>query len=224
MLTLYIGTKNYSSWSLRPWLAMRHAGIAFEERKLTFGTEAFAREVARVSPAGTVPVLVDGDFAIWDSLAIVEYVAELAAAQSSPVALWPADRQARARARSVCAEMHAGFRALRTHMQMNVTADDLAGRGWDDEAVRRDIARICDMWTGLRSEYGARGPFLFGTFSIADAYFAPVVFRFRTYAPPLPDSVHAYMETMLALPAMREWESEARTEPFLQVEEPYRRR
>jgi glutathione S-transferase len=215
--TLYIGNKNYSSWSLRPWLALRAAGIAFEERRVALFSESFAREIAAVSPAGRVPVLVDDGFSVWDSLAIIEY-----AADRDPDALvWPRDGRARARARSICAEMHSGFPALRSRMPMNVEAR-LPGRGWDLQ-VQRDIDRICAIWTNLRAQNAAAGPFLFGGFTAADAYFAPVVLRFRTYEPALPEAAHDYMRDVLGHPAMREWIDAACAEgEFLPEDEPYR--
>ena len=217
MLTLYIGNKNYSSWSLRPWLALRAAGIDFEERRLVLFSESFHREVSAVSPAGRVPVLVDDGFAVWDSLAIIEYAAD----RHPQAPLWPQDGRDRARARSICAEMHSGFQALRARMPMNVEAR-LPGRGWD-LAVQRDIDRICAMWTSLRTMNAAHGPFLFGGFSAADAFYAPVVSRFDTYRPALPEPVLEYMQAVLDHPAMREWVEAACAEhEFLPEDEPYR--
>lgn len=221
-LRLLIGNKNYSSWSLRPWLLLRQAGIAFVEEQLSFNDPQFKAKVGRWSPAGCVPVLVDherGDLAVWDSLAIAEYVAERFPEQR----LWPADPAARANARSICAEMHAGFTALRSRMNMNVTAQ-LPGRGWN-LAVQADIDRICTIWTGLRARHGRAGEFLFGHFTVADAYFAPVVFRFNTYAAAVPPPAADYMATMLALPAMREWvEGAAQENDWVAEDEPYRLR
>lgn len=217
MLTLYIGNKNYSSWSLRPWLALRAAGIDFEERRLTLFSESFQREVSAVSPAGRVPVLVDDGFAVWDSLAIIEYAAD----RNPHAPLWPQDGRDRARARSICAEMHSGFQALRARMPMNVEAR-LPGLGWD-LAVQRDIDRICAMWTSLRTLNAAQGPFLFGGFSAADAFYAPVVLRFATYQPALPDPVLDYMRAVLDHPATREWVDAACAEhEFIPEDEPYR--
>ena len=221
-LRLVIGNKNYSSWSLRPWLLLRHAGIEFIEDKLSFNDPQFKAKVQRWSPAGKVPVLVDhdrGDLVVWDSLAIAEYLAE----RFADKALWPADLAARACARAVCAEMHAGFGHLRSQMGMNVTAQ-LPGRGWN-LTVQADIDRISAIWTGMRARHGAAGSFLFGRFSVADAYFAPVVWRFNTYRPALAQSVTDYMQTMLALPAMREWAAAAAQEDdFVAEDEPYRAR
>lgn len=216
-MKLVIGNKNYSSWSLRPWLLMKQAGIDFVEEKLSFIDPQFGARVKRWSPVGKVPVLIDGDIVVWDSLAIAEYLAE----QFADRQLWPADRADRAQARAICAEMHAGFTALRSMMGMNVTAR-LPGLGWNIE-VQRDIDRICTMWTGLRARHRTAGGFLFGRFTIADAYFAPVVFRFNTYQPRLPAVVTEYMATLLALPAVRAWIADAEQEnEFVEFDEPYR--
>ncbi|WP_454762648.1 glutathione S-transferase family protein [Cupriavidus campinensis] len=216
-MKLVIGNKNYSSWSLRPWLLMRHAGIAFEEIPVRLSTPGFAAQVAQYASAGKVPVLVDGAVSVWDSLSISEYVAE----RFPEKALWPADPAARALARSVCAEMHAGFGNVRSQLPMNVTAV-LPGCGWS-VAVQREVDRIAAIWTDLRARYGADGPFLFGRFSVADAFYAPVVTRFATYGIHLPDAAKAYADFMLALPAMQEWIAAAREErDFLADDEPYR--
>lgn len=216
-MKLVIANKNYSSWSLRPWLLLRHADIPFEEERVSFLDPEFSARVRRHSPTGKVPVLVDGALVVWDSLAICEYVAERFAQHQ----LWPSDAAARATARSVCAEMHAGFAALRSQMPMNVSAT-LPGLGWS-ETVQKDVERISAMWRGLRARFGADGPFLFGRFSVADAYYAPVVFRFATYRPPLPASAADYVQTMLALPAMRAWgEAAAQENEFVPEDEPYR--
>lgn len=217
-LTLYIGNRNYSSWSMRPWLLMRQLGIGFEERRLELFTDEFRREIARVSPAGRVPVLVADGFAVWDSLAIAEYLAEV----HPQLGVWPSDLRARARARSVCAEMHSGFSALRQQMPMNIEAR-LPGFGWNLQ-VQADIDRIDAMWSGLRAEHAALGPFLFGRFGAADAFFAPVITRFDTYAVTLSPACEAYRQAMHALPAMHEWIAAAREErSFLAADEPYRR-
>jgi glutathione S-transferase len=216
-MKLVIGNKNYSSWSLRPWLLLRHAGIAFDEINVRLFVPEFAAQIAQYSPAGKVPVLVDGDITVWDTLSIAEYLAERYPGQQ----LWPADRAARACARSICAEMHAGFATLRSQLPMNVTAV-LPGLGWN-VAVQRDVDRIAQIWTNLRRRYGADGPFLFGAFSIADAYYAPVVSRFATYGIRLPDEAKDYADFMLALPAMQQWIADAREErDFLADDEPYR--
>ncbi len=216
-MKLVIGNKNYSSWSLRPWLLARQAGIPFEEIRLRLGSEGFAAEVHRYSPAGRVPVLVDGDITVWDSLAICETLAE----RFPRARLWPEDPKARAHARSICAEMHAGFANLRNQMPMNVTAM-LPGLGWN-VAVQRDVDRIAQIWTELRQKYAAEGPFLFGHFTVADAFYAPVVSRFATYGVRLPESAKTYADHILNLPAMQEWIEGARGErDFLADDEPYR--
>ncbi|KFX28951.1 glutathione S-transferase family protein [Ralstonia solanacearum] len=216
-MKLVIGNKNYSSWSLRPWLLARQAGIPFEEIRLRLGSEGFAAEVHRYSPAGRVPVLVDGDITVWDSLAICETLAE----RFPRARLWPEDPKARAHARSICAEMHAGFANLRSQMPMNVTAM-LPGLGWN-VAVQRDVDRIAQIWTELRQKYAAEGPFLFGHFTVADAFYAPVVSRFATYGVRLPESAKTYADHILNLPAMQEWIEGARGErDFLADDEPYR--
>ena len=216
-MKLVIGNKNYSSWSLRPWLLAKQAGIPFEEIRVRLLSETFAADVARHSPAGRVPVLVDGDMNVWDSLAICETLAE----RFPRAQLWPADPKARAHARSICAEMHSGFTNLRNNMPMNVTAV-LPGMGWN-VAVQRAIARIAAMWTALRQKYAAEGPFLFGHFTVADAFYAPVVSRFATYGVRLPEAAKAYADYILNLPAMQEWIDGARAEhDFLADDEPYR--
>lgn len=224
MLTLHVGNRNYSSWSMRPWVMLEEARIPFETRVIRFDAftpdSAFKKAVARVSPAGTVPVLLDGDLAIWDTLAIAEYAAETFPDRR----LWPSDRAARARARSVCAEMHSGFTALRGACPMNIEAS-LAETGaliWRDRAdVRADVARLVAMWRELLDASG--GPMLFCDFSIADAYFAPVCMRFMTYALPLPADISAYVERVRGLRSVRAWIDAALAEgDFLAFEEPYR--
>ena len=216
-MKLLIGNKNYSSWSLRPWLLLTHLEIPFEEEKLSFNDPAFKARVGKYSPVGQVPVLIDGDVAVWDSLAIVEYVAETFPDRG----VWPADRGARARARSICAEIHAGFSALRNAMPMNceLRVDWVP----QDLQVQRDIARIVASWSDCRARFGAGGPFLFGAFSAADAYYAPVVRRFLGFAVKLPEVAAAYVATMDALPAMRAWVTAGLAEhEFVKVDEPYR--
>lgn len=200
---LLIGNKNYSSWSLRPWLVLRGFNIPFEEVQLKFDTSEFRRVVAQYSGAGQVPILVDGDTAVWDSLAIVEYLAE------RHPGLWPQDPTARAMARCFCAEMHAGFRALRSKWPMSVRSDFPLKAEPD---VAKDVARIEALWLAARRRARAQGPYLFGAFSIADAYFAPVVFRFRTYGATLHPTCQEYVNTMLLHPAMQSWETAARAE------------
>lgn len=223
-MQLFIGNKNYSSWSMRPWVLMTQAGIAFDEVLLRFDAltaeSRFKREVGKVSPAGRVPVLVDDGFAVWDTLAIAEYLAERFPEKS----LWPQDAKARARARSLCAEMHAGFGALREHCPMNLeaTLSDIGVRVLAEHAgVRDDLARIVRMWTDTLAASG--GPMLFGSFSIADAYFAPVATRIRTYALPVPAAVGGYVERLFALQGVQAWMRGALAEhDFVPFDEPYR--
>ena len=224
MLQLYIGNKNYSSWSMRPWVLLRQAGIAFDEVRVRFdhfeADSQFKRTINAVSPTGKVPVLVDGDLVVWDTLAIAEYVAEKHADKH----LWPADPKARARARSICAEMHSGFTALRSHCPMNIEAQlpDTGALIWRDQsAVRGDVQRLVDMWTGLLEQYG--GPMLFGAFTIADAFFAPVCMRLATYGLPVPPHIAAYVQRVRELPGVKAWIDEALAEQdFRAFEEPYR--
>jgi glutathione S-transferase len=204
-LTLIIGNKNYSSWSLRPWLVLRQAGIPFGEIRIPLYTPGSKEQILRHSPSGKVPVLKHGEITVWDSLAICEYLAE----RFPEKKLWPADRQARAVARSISAEMHSGFTALRTHMSMNIRRA-LPGRGRTPESLA-DVARIVALWEDCRRS-GDGGPFLFGHFTVADAMYAPVALRFQTYAVELSPLARAYADTMLALPAMQEWIAAARAE------------
>ncbi|RQO82482.1 glutathione S-transferase family protein [Acidovorax sp. FJL06] len=227
MPKLYIGNKNYSSWSMRPWVLLRQAGIAFDEVVVRFDSfEAdsdFKRTMGPVSPTGKVPVLVDDNgLVVWDTLAIAEYAAETWPDKQ----LWPQDAKARARARSVCAEMHSGFTALRGNCPMNIEAD-LADTGaliWRDKpGVRADVARLVAMWSALLEEHG--GPLLFGEFTIADAYFAPVCMRLHAYALPVPAPIKAYVDRVRALPGVKAWIDGALAEKdFLDFEEPYRLR
>lgn len=217
LMKLVMGNKNYSSWSLRPWLTMRHAGIEFEEAPVRLFTPEFAPQVAQYSKARHVPILVDGDLKIWDSLAICEYLAETFPEKN----LWPTDVAKRAEARSVAAEMHSGFSALRQNLPMNIRASLPTVRLTN--AVQRDIDRIVEIWTDLRSGHGADGPFLFGEFSIADAFYAPVATRFHTYQVALPAQAQAYVDHIRSLPAMQAWIAGANTErDFLVSQEPYR--
>lgn len=224
MLTLYIGNKNYSSWSMRPWVLLKEAGIAFNEARVRFDSfdadSTFKKSLRGVSPTGKVPVLTDGELAIWDTLAIAEYVAE----QFPVKQLWPADRAARARARSVCAEMHAGFSALRNACPMNIEAHlpEAGALIWRDKpAVRTDVARLVDMWGSLLQAHG--GPLLFGAFTVADAYYAPVCMRIKTYALPVPPAIATYVERVCGLPGVQAWVEEALAEhDFRDFEEPYR--
>ena len=224
MLKLYIGNKNYSSWSMRPWVLLTQAGIEFEEIIVRFDSfdegSDFRKQISTVSPVGKVPVLDDDGFKVWDTLAIAEYLAERFPEKN----LWPQSVQARARARSLCAEMHSGFSALRGACPMNIEAD-LASAGqliWRDKpAVRADVARLVAMWRELLA--GHEGPMLFGDFSIADAFFAPVCMRLKNYALPVPDDIAAYLDRLCAMPGVKSWMDGALAEnDFRAFEEPYR--
>lgn len=208
-LHLVIGNKNYSSWSLRPWLAMKVAGIAFEETVISLEAQDFKARVTDISGAGKVPVLIDGETRVWESLAILEYLAEKFPAAS----LWPKDESARAHARAIAAEMHAGFMPLRRLLPMNVWRP-VKPRALDDGS-KTDVARVETIWHDCRARYGAAGPFLFGAFGAADAMYAPVVWRFHTYAVEVSDTARAYMRAMMALPAWSEWRDAARREPWV---------
>ncbi len=225
MLKLYIGNKNYSSWSMRPWVILSQCGIAFEEVMVRFDSfepnSRFKATLANIPlAAGKVPLLQDGDLTIWDSLAIAEYLAE----QFPDKQLWPTDKAARARARSLCAEMHSGFTGLRSNCPMNIEAHlpDVGALIWRDKpAVRADVARLVALWSKQLKTHG--GPLLFGSFTIADAYFAPVCMRLKTYALPLPADIAAYVEAVCALTSVQAWMGQARAErDFLDFEEPYR--
>lgn len=208
-LHLVIGNKNYSSWSFRPWLAMKVAGIAFQETIISLEAKDFKARVMAVSGAGKVPVLIDGETRVWESLAILEYLAD----KFPAAALWPKDVSARAQARAVAAEMHAGFVSLRRLLPMNVWRP-VKPRALDDGS-KSDVARIETIWRDCRARYGAAGPFLFGAFGAADAMYAPVIWRFHTYAVEVNDTARAYMGAMMALPAWREWRDAARREPWV---------
>jgi glutathione S-transferase len=216
-MKLIIGNKNYSSWSLRPWLALRQAGIAFEEERISFNDRTWKAKVATKLVPAKVPVLIDDGEVIWDSLAILEYLAE----RFPEKELWPTERKARAVARSACAEMHSSFPALRRSMPMNVTAR-FPGLGWN-VAVQADIDRISSLWTECRGRFGSAGPFLFGRFTNADAMFSPMVLRFMTHAVELSPIVTAYCEVVRSTTALKEWMAQAAEEnDFVAVDEPYR--
>ena len=229
MLQLHIGNKNYSSWSMRPWVLLRHFGLPFGEVMHRFdsfdATSQFKQGVTQLSPVGKVPLLVHGDLVVWDTLAIAEYLAEYAAEHFPEHALWPRDQTARARARSLCAEMHSGFGALRSACPMNIEASlpEVGARLLAEQpAVAADLARICGMWQAALAASG--GPFLFGSFGIVDAYYAPVVARLRTYALPVPADVAAYMQRVWTSAGVAAWVTEALAEQdFLDFEEPYRK-
>ena len=196
---LIIGNKNYSSWSLRAWFLLKEADIDFDEHRIPLDTEETKRQIAEFSPAGRVPVLLLDDLAVWDTLAIAETVAE----RWPEKKLWPGDATARAHARSVSAEMHAGFDVLRNQMPMNCRA--MGRRVPLPDELTRDIDRIFDIWSDCHRRYGDAGAWLFGDFTVADAMYAPVVLRFRTYGINLPDSAGHYADRVLQSEAMQEW-------------------
>jgi glutathione S-transferase len=224
MLKLYIGNKNYSSWSMRPWVLLTQAQIPFEEVFVRFDgftpESDFKQTLQSITPAGKVPVLQDGELRVWDSLAIAEYASE----QFPEKKLWPQHPHQRALARSLCAEMHAGFMGLRANCPMNIEASlpDQGALIWrDNPSVRSDVAHIVAMWTQLLEAHG--GPMLFGAFSVIDAYYAPVCMRLKTYALPVPAAITAYIARVSALPGVKAWIDAALKEnDFLNFEEPYR--
>jgi glutathione S-transferase len=197
-LTLVVGSRNYSAWSLRPWILLRHLGLDFTERELMLDTAEFEAEIGKISPTRRVPVLIDGDLVVWESLAICEYVSELAGGRG-----WPADPGRRAAARAVACEMHSGFAGLRDACPMNARA---TGRRVPlTPPLARDVRRIDAIWSGCRRDHGDIGPYLFGAFSIADAMFAPVVLRVRSYGLPLSGLAARYRDTMLGDPHLCDW-------------------
>ncbi|MBX6426679.1 MAG: glutathione S-transferase family protein [Variibacter sp.] len=208
-LTLVIGNKNYSSWSLRAWIALKASGIAFEERLIPLSEPDFKQRVLGLSPSGKVPVLIDEDLHVWESIAILEYLAE----RFPEAQLWPAEGRARAHARSIAAEVHAGFAALRRECPMNMWRPVRARSLSADAAA--DVARIDAIWTDCRQRFGGGGPFLFGRFSAADAMYVPVVSRFATYDIRVGAASRAYMEAVMALPAYAEWQDAAIREPWV---------
>ncbi len=206
MLTLVIGNKTYSSWSLRPWLYMRQSGITFEERRLVMNVPSFATEVARYGAAGLVPILLDGAITVWDSLAILEYLAE----NRREAAPWPKERATRAHARAIACEMHSGLRSLRMELPQNLRRRQTPTKKPLSEACQRDIERVEHLWTCCLRAHG--GPFLFGAFSPADAMFAPVAMRFDTYAIAIGAEAQRYVDTLRNLPAMLEVRAAAEAE------------
>ncbi len=208
-LTLVIGNKNYSSWSLRPWIAMTAAGIAFDEILIPLYEPGSREQILKYSPAGKVPVLIEGDLYVWESLAILEHLAE----RFPDAKLWPADARARSHARAVAAEMHAGFAALRRACTMNLWLPPKPRP--QSEEVLADAARIDALWRDCCARFGGDGPFLFGAFGAADAMYAPVVARFHHYGLPASGEARAYMEAVMALPAWRQWCDAAAAEPWI---------
>jgi glutathione S-transferase len=207
--TIYIANKNYSSWSLRGWLALKQTGAPFTEVLIPLREATTRAEILRHSPSGRLPALRHGDFTVWDSLAIGEYLADIFPDKR----LWPEEREARALARAVSAEMHSGFAALRTHLPMNMRSS-FPNRGVTPEA-QADINRIMALWRDCRRRFGEGGDFLFGPLTIADAMYAPVVSRFRTYKIELEEEAERYAEAIWALPALQEWLAAARHEPMI---------
>jgi glutathione S-transferase len=212
-LKLILGNKNYSSWSMRPWIAMKVAGIPFEEEVISLDAQDFKRRVTRVSGTGKVPALADGDVQVWESLAILEYLAE----KFPDARLWPSDPSARAHARAIAAEMHAGFVPLRRHLPMNMWRP-VQKRELTTE-VQSNVQRIEAIWADCRARFGAGDAFLFGRFGAADAMYAPVVARFHTYAVELGAVARAYADAVMALPAWNEWRAAALKEPWVLPED-----
>ena len=212
-LKLIIGNKNYSSWSMRPWIAMKVAGIAFDETVISLDAADFKAKVGAVSGTGKVPVLIDGDVSVWESLAILEYLAE----KFPKTGLWPADAAARAHARAIANEMHAGFLPLRRLLPMNMWRPVIK-RELTPEAAT-NVKRIEEIWRGARARFGKSGPFLFGDFGAADAMYAPVVARLHTYAVDVEPAARAYMDAVMALPAWREWHAAGVKEPWVLAED-----
>lgn len=210
---LVIGNKNYSSWSLRPYMALAMAGIDFEEKLITFGEPAFGKAVVKISKASLVPILVHGKNTVWDSLAIMEYAAETWSDRN----LWPKNKAARAMARSVSAEMHSGFRNLRNACPMNLRRAIKPVAMNDD--IRADVARLEALWKECRSAHGRGGPFLFGKFSIADAMFTPIVTRFETYDIKVSNDTQHYMNAVMATPAFHDWKADGLKEKSLYLED-----
>ena len=207
-LTLYIGNKNYSSWSLRGWLLLKQVGTPFKEVVIPLNSPGPAPAIREHSPSGKVPALRYGDLAVWDSLAIAEYLAE----EFHQAHLWPAERTARAMARSISAEMHSGFPALRSQMPMNIRREPFELKRTPE--VEAEIARVVQIWGECRRRFGAQGPFLFGRLSVADAMFAPVATRFRTYGVPMDEVTRGYVHAIHDHPAMREWIVASSAEPW----------
>jgi glutathione S-transferase len=208
-LTLILGNKNYSSWSLRPWIAMKVAGLNFDEKIIPLYEPGSREQILAYSPAGKVPILLDGDHTVWDSLAILEYLAE----KFPQARFWPADVHARSYARSIASEMHGGFQALRHHCTMNFWLP--AKRRPQCDEVMADVHRIDDMWTDCRARFGKTGPFLFGAFGAADAMYAPVVARFHNYGIDVGEASRAYMAAVMALPAWGQWRAAALQETWV---------
>jgi glutathione S-transferase len=213
--TLIIGNKNYSSWSLRPYMALSMAGIAFEEKMVRFGEPRFSREVKKISKAGQVPILLHNGLMINDTLAIIEYSAETWPDKN----IWPKNKAARAMARSAAAEMHAGFSALRNACPMNLRRDVKLPPGGVSSAVAKNLARIEQLWADCRKAHGKGGPFLFGKFSAADAMFTPIASRLETFALPVKKETRAYMQAVLNTPAFLQWKEDSKAEKWIVAED-----
>ena len=209
-MTLVIANKNYSSWSLRGWLALKQTGAAFEEIVVPLRVPETREMMMRHSPSGKAPCLINGDIVVWESLAIIEYLAETFPAAG----LWPSEASARAHARAIASEMHGGFMALRKAMPMNIR-ESLPGYGMSLDGVQGDVNRVEAIWRDTRSRFGAGGDFLFGAFGAADAMYAPVALRFKTYGVTLGESAAAYVEALLAHPPIVEWIAAAKAEPYM---------
>jgi glutathione S-transferase len=212
-LTLIIGNKNYSSWSMRPWIAMKVAGIAFDEVVISLNAEDFKPRLLQVSGTGKVPTLIDGDIKVWESLSILEYLAD----KFPDKQLWPRDAAARAHARTIASEMHAGFLPLRRALPMNMWRP-IKSLALNADALA-NVERIDAMWSDCRSRFGQTGPFLFGNFGAADAMYAPVVSRFHTYAVSVSAAACSYMDVVMKLPAWQEWHAAAIKEPWVLPED-----
>jgi glutathione S-transferase len=212
---LIIGNKNYSSWSLRPYLALSMAGIAFDEKMIRFGEPRFTREVKKISKAGQVAILLHKGLVINDSLAIIEYAHETWPSKN----VWPKNKAARAKARSISAEMHAGFRGIRGACPMNLRREQKLPPGGISDAVAKDVARIEQIWADCRKDFGKGGPFLFGKFSAADAMFTPIASRMETFAIPVSKASRAYMSAVLQAPAFLKWKAESVKEKWIVPED-----
>jgi glutathione S-transferase len=213
--TLIIGNKNYSSWSLRPYMAISMAEIPFDEKMIRFGEPRFTREVRKISKAGQVPILLHNGLMINDSLAIIEYAHETWPTKN----VWPKNKAARAKARSISAEMHAGFRGIRSACPMNLRRDKKLPPGGISEAVAKDVARLEQLWAECRKDFGKGGPFLFGKFSAADAMFTPVVARLETFAIPVSRTTQTYMNAILNTAAFVKWKSDSAAEKWIVPED-----
>jgi glutathione S-transferase len=213
--TLIIGNKNYSSWSLRPYMALSMAGIAFEEKMVRFGEPRFSREIKKISKAGQVPILLHNGLMINDTLAIIEYSAETWPDKN----IWPKSKAARAMARSAAAEMHAGFGALRSACPMNLRRDVKLPPGGVSAGVAKNLARIEQLWADCRKAHGKGGPFLFGKFSAADAMFTPIASRLETFALPVEKETRAYMQAVLNTPAFLKWKEDSKAEKWIVAED-----